>query len=108
MAKEKSEEDIRQVVAEIKHPAIDRTLVDLGIVKEIVVNGNKVLVTMALPFPGIPAQVRDYLVNSVVEQIKKMDVEVEVELKITIMNQEELQAFLAMEQESWKRVQKQG
>jgi hypothetical protein len=29
-----------------------------------------------------------------------MDVEVEVDL--TIMNQEELQAFLAMEQESWK------
>jgi metal-sulfur cluster biosynthetic enzyme len=101
MAKGKSEEDIRQVVAEIKHPAIDRTLVDLGIVKEIAVKGSKVLVTMALPFPGIPAQVRDYLVNSVVEQIKKMDVEVEVEL--TIMNQEELQAFLAMEQESWKR-----
>nr|AAU83737.1 hypothetical protein GZ33E1_34 [uncultured archaeon GZfos33E1]QNO55865.1 hypothetical protein FMLIDMBJ_00013 [Methanosarcinales archaeon ANME-1 ERB7] len=100
MAKEKSEEDIRQVVAEIKHPAIDRTLVDLGVVKEITVNGNKVLVTMALPFPGIPTQVKDYLVNSVVEQIKKLDVEVEVDL--TIMNQEELQAFLDMEQESWK------
>jgi len=100
MAKEKSEEDIRQVVAEIKHPAIDRTLVDLGVVKDITVKGNKVLVTMALPFPGIPTQVRDYLVNSVVEQIKKMDLEVEVDL--TIMNQEELQAFLDMEQESWK------
>lgn len=100
MANEKSEEDIRQVVAEIKHPAIDRTLVDLGVVKEITVNGNKVLVTMALPFPGIPTQVKDYLVNSVVEQIKKLDVEVEVDL--TIMNQEELQAFLDMEQESWK------
>ena len=100
MTKEKSEEDIRQVVAEIKHPAIDRTLVDLGVVKEITVTGNKVLVTMALPFPGIPTQVKDYLVNSVVEQIKKMDVEVEVD--VTIMNQEELQAFLDMEQESWK------
>ncbi|MGB3458583.1 MAG: iron-sulfur cluster assembly protein [Halobacteriota archaeon] len=100
MAKEKSEEDIRQVVAEIKHPAIDRTLVDLGVVKGITVKGNKVLVTMALPFPGIPTQVKDYLVNSVVEQIKKLDVEVEVD--VTIMNQEELQAFLAMEQESWK------
>nr|QNO54816.1 hypothetical protein ENONAMDD_00007 [Methanosarcinales archaeon ANME-1 ERB7] len=100
MAKGKSEEDIRQVVAEIKHPAIDRTLVDLGVVKEITVTGNKVLVTMALPFPGIPTQVRDYLVNSVVEQIKKMDVEVKVD--VTIMNQEELQAFLDMEQESWK------
>ena len=100
MAKGKSEEDIRQVVAEIKHPAIDRTLVDLGVVKEITVTGNKVLVTMALPFPGIPTQVRDYLVNSVVEQIKKLDVEVKVD--VTIMNQEELQAFLDMEQESWK------
>lgn len=100
MAKGKSEEEIRQVVAEIKHPAIDRTLVDLGVVKEITVKGNKVLVTMALPFPGIPTQVKDYLVNSVVEQIKKLDVEVEVDL--TIMNQEELQAFLDMEQESWK------
>jgi ATP-binding protein involved in chromosome partitioning len=100
MAKGKSEEDIRQVVAEIKHPAIDRTLVDLGVVKEITVKGNKVLVTMALPFPGIPTQVKDYLVNSVVEQIKKLDVEVEVD--VTIMNQEELQAFLDMEQESWK------
>lgn len=100
MAKEKSEEEIRQVVAEIKHPAIDRTLVDLGVVKEITVKGNKVLVTMALPFPGIPTQVKDYLVNSVVEQIKKLDVEVEVD--VTIMNQEELQAFLDMEQESWK------
>ncbi|NQE52340.1 hypothetical protein C5S29_02005 [ANME-1 cluster archaeon GoMg3.2] len=100
MAKGKSEEEIRQVVAEIKHPAIDRTLVDLGVVKEITVKGNKVLVTMALPFPGIPTQVKDYLVNSVVEQIKKLDVEVEVD--ITIMNQEELQAFLDMEQESWK------
>ena len=100
MAKGKSEEDIRQVVAEIKHPAIDRTLVELGVVKEITVTGNKVLVTMALPFSGIPTQVKDYLVNSVVEQIKKLDVEVEVDL--TIMNQEELQAFLDMEQESWK------
>ena len=69
MANGKSEEDIRQVVAEIKHPAIDRTLVDLGVVKEITVTGNKVLVTMALPFPGIPTQVKDYLVNSVVEQM---------------------------------------
>ena len=100
MAKGKSEEDIRQVVAEIKHPAIDRTLVELGVVKEITVTGNKVLVTMALPFTGIPTQVKDYLVNSVVEQIKKLDVEVEVD--ITIMNQEELQAILDMEQESWK------
>ncbi len=63
MAKEISEEDIRQVVSEVKHPAIDRTLVDLGIVKEIAIEGNKVLVTIALPSPGIPTQVRRYVIE---------------------------------------------
>lgn len=38
--------------------------------------------------------------NSVSEPIKNLGAEIEVE--ITIMNPEELQAFLAMEQESWR------
>ncbi len=63
MAKEISEEDIRQVVSEVKHPAIDRTLVDLGIVKEIAIEGSKVLVTIALPSPCIPTQVRRYVIE---------------------------------------------
>jgi len=100
MAKEITAEDARKAIAEVKHPAIDRTLIDLGIVKEIKVNEGKVLVTMALPFPGIPVQIREILANSVSEPIKNLGAEVEVEL--TIMNQEELQAFLAMEQESWR------
>jgi len=99
MAKEITEEEARKAIAEIKHPAIDRTLVDLGIVKDIKVTGGKVLVAMAMPFAGVPNQVREYLVNAVSEPIKEMGAEIEVEL--TIMNQEELQAFLAMEQESW-------
>ena len=53
---------------------------------------------MAFPFPNIP--IRDYLVNSVREPIEKLGVEVEVE--ITAMDKEELERFLAMEQEGWK------
>ena len=80
------------------HPAIDRTLIDLGIIKDIVVRDNLVILTLALPFPEIP--IKEYLVNSVRKPITKLGMEVEI--KITVMSQQEREAFLAMEQESWK------
>jgi metal-sulfur cluster biosynthetic enzyme len=98
MAKEISEEDVQGAIAQVKHPAIDRTLLDLGIVKKIFIKDNKVTIIMAFPFPGIP--IGDYLVNSVREPIEKLGAEVEVE--ITVMDKEELEKFLAMEQEGWK------
>jgi len=98
MAKRISEEDIQKVVAQVKHPAIDHTLLDLGIVKDITVESNNVAVTFAFPFPNIP--IKDRLVNSIREPIEELGAEVEV--KITEMNQEELQKFLTMEQEAWK------
>lgn len=93
-----SEENVRRAIAQIKHPAIDRTLIDLGMVKDITIEGNKVTVTLAVPFPGIP--IKDLLVNSVREPIEKLGAKVEV--KLAVMNQQELKAFVAMENESWK------
>ena len=98
MAKKISEAEVQKAVSQVKHPAIDHTLPDLGIVKDITVEGNKVMVTFAFPFPNIP--IKDRLVNSIREPIEELGAEVEV--KITEMNQEELQKFLTMEQEAWK------
>lgn len=98
MEKNISEENVRKAMVQIKHPAIDRTLVDLGMVKDITIEGNKVTVTLAVPFPGIP--IKDLLVNSVREPIEKLGAKVEV--KLAVMNQQELKAFIAMENESWK------
>ena len=97
MAKNISEKDILNLLAKVKHPAINRTLRELGIIKDISSKDNKVLITMALPFPNIP--IIDQLVSSIKEPIEKLGVEVEV--KQTIMNQEELQAFLKMEEAGW-------
>jgi len=41
-------------------------------------------------------------VNSVRERITKLEVEVEV--RTTVMSQQEREAFLAMEQEGWKGI----
>lgn len=98
MTKHVSEEDLRKAVAQVMHPAIDRTLIDLGIVKDITIKDNQVTLTLALPFPEIP--IREYLVNSVRDAIASLGIEVEV--KVTVMSQQEREVFLAMEQESWK------
>ena len=93
----RSEKDIFNLVDKVKHPAINRTLRELGIIKDLSIKDNKVLITMTLPFPNIP--IIDQLVSSIKEPIEKLGVEVEV--KQTIMNQEELQAFLKMEEAGW-------
>jgi len=97
MAKNISEKDILNLLDKVRHPAINRTLRELGIVKDLSIKDNKVLITMALPFPNIP--IIDQLVSSIKEPIEKLGVEVEV--KQTVMSREELQAFLKMEGESW-------
>lgn len=93
-----SEEEIRQKLAKVKHPAIDRSLIELGIVKNIAFEGNTVEVTIALPFANIP--ILGDLVDSLREPVEKSGGEFKV--KLTEMNEEERQAFLTMEKESWK------
>jgi len=93
-----SEEEMHKALAEVMHPAIDRTLVELGMIKDITIRNNRVTLTLLLPLPNVP--IKDYLVNSVHKALMKLGIEVKI--KIGQMNQRELQSFLAMEQESWK------
>ena len=82
------------------HPEISRTLVELGMVKDIVLDNGGVTLTLMLPILGIPVTVKDYLVNSLRQAVTKLGAKVEV--RIAEMNQEERLAFFTMEQESWK------
>ena len=101
MAKSISEQDIREAIAQVKHPAINSTLIDLGIVKEITVKGDKVVVTIAFPVPNIP--IRDEIINTIREPITKLGRKCEI--RETIMNRQEREAFLKKEQENWKGYQ---
>ena len=92
--------DVQQELGQVMHPAISRSLVELGMVKDVALKRDIVTLTLVLPALNIPASVKDYLVNSLRTAVAKLDAEVEVE--ITEMDEEERHAFLAMEQESWK------
>ena len=100
MTKKISEEKLYQAVGQVMHPAISRTLVELGMVKHVTLENDKIIITLALPVLSIPASIKDQLVNSLRKAAAGLGAEAEV--RITEMNQEERQAFLAMEQESWK------
>ena len=100
MAGNISEEDVHQAIGQVMHPEINRTLVELGMVKDITAKHNEVALTLMLPFLGIPVSIKDYLINSLRQVVMKLGAEIEV--RVAEMNQEERLAFLAMEQENWK------
>ena len=100
MTKNISEEDVHQAIKQVMHPAINCTLVELGMVKDIALKDDKVTLTLVLPLLSIPISSKDYLVNSLQQAVMKLGAKIEV--RVAEMNQEERLAFLAMEQESWK------
>jgi ATP-binding protein involved in chromosome partitioning len=92
--------NVQEAIGEVTHPAISRTLVDLGMIKDVRLHGTEARLTLVLPILSIPAPVKDYLANSLREAVAALGVQLEVE--IAQMNEEERQAFLVMEKESWK------
>ena len=100
MASDISLEDVHREVGQVMHPAINRSLVELGMIKDIALEHGVVKLTLALPVLNIPASVKYYLANSLRTAVAKLGVEVEVET--TEMNEEERHNFLVMEQENWK------
>ena len=101
MANNFSEEYIRREVANVMHPTINCSLVELGIVKNIEIKRGIVTITMAFPFTEVPVSIKDYLVEMVRESIE--EIEKPVEIETVVMTKEELKKFLELEKEHWKK-----
>ena len=92
------EEGVRKILEGVIHPEINANLLELGIIRDFSVDGNKVVVTMVFPFPGVP--IKGMLMDSVRKPLEEDGLVVEI--KEDVMNQEELQKFFKLEQEKWK------
>ena len=93
-----SEDDVREMLKDVKHPAINRTLLELGIIKKITAENDNVHILLAFPFPNIP--IKEHLISSIRGPLEEQDLRVEIET--TVMDEEELHMFLVMEQKDWK------
>ena len=90
-------ENVLSVLSEVEHPAISYSLIKLGIVKDIELAEDSVILTFAFPFPGIP--IADRLISSIEEPVKAMGLKLEYIVKV--MNEEEKATFLQLEGEAW-------
>ncbi len=99
-----TKEEALAAIKNVKHPAIDHTLLNLGIVKHISTDEDIVYVTFAFPFPDIP--IADTLIQSVSEPLQKLKVKVRVDM--VLMTEEEKERFLRMEHEAWEGPEEEG
>jgi metal-sulfur cluster biosynthetic enzyme len=95
-------EAILAAIEKVEHPAIATTLLDLGMLREVVINpSGQTNLTLLLPFPSIPENVRNYMVNSLSAAVGSAGGEL-VNANVALMNDVERQDFLAKEQQNWR------
>jgi ATP-binding protein involved in chromosome partitioning len=95
-----NEEAIIQAIQRVEHPAINCSLVDLGMVQDIQTSEDVVSLKLVLPFLGIPIAVRGYMAHSLQQAVAGFDAELEIQ--VTEMTPAERQRFLMLEQQNWK------
>ncbi len=94
----KTNQEILDLIAAVKHPAIDYSLVDLGIVKDIDIYSETITLKFAFPFPNIP--IADTLIQSIESPLNEIGYRLLPE--IVLMDEQEKAKFMQMETEAWK------
>ncbi|MGE0019462.1 MAG: iron-sulfur cluster assembly protein [Draconibacterium sp.] len=93
-----TKEQITAELNKIFHPAINLPLMELGILQDVDLWYDTVIVTFVFPFPNIP--IADKLIESVKNVVEKMGLQ--MQYIVRVMKSEEKEAFLKMEKEAWK------
>jgi len=93
---------IQEAIEKVEHPAIATTLLNLGILKDITVTPDgKAALTLLLPLPNIPDNIRNFLIKSLESAAQSASGEISA-VKIALMDEEERQKFLTIEQLYWR------
>jgi len=92
-------ETILSAISAVMHPAIDNSLVNLGIVQDIELYTDEVVImTFVFPFPNIP--IADKLIASLENEVKKHGMQ--MQYIVRLMKPEEKKRFLELEKAGWK------
>jgi len=95
-------QNIIAALEKVEHPSIATTLINLGMLKNPQTTPEgKVSLTLVLPFPNIPDQIRDYMINSLAGATQSVGGEL-TKVQLAVMNEEERQNFLTKEQQYWR------
>jgi metal-sulfur cluster biosynthetic enzyme len=89
--------DIIYELYKINHPAINFSLIKLGILTNIMLEGDRVSAVFAFPFPNIP--IAGKLIKSVDDKLVEMNLT--FQHSIRVMNDIEREIFLELENKGW-------
>ncbi len=90
--------DVIKTLENVKHPAIDLSLIELGMLRNITLEGDTVNAEFVFPFPNIP--IKETLFASVRTPLEAMNLK--VVFSETVMTPDEVERFLALETANWK------
>jgi len=94
--------NVLEAIKGVEHPAIATTLLDLGMVQKITVTPDgEAALTLALPLPNVPDNIRDFLIKSLESATQSAGGELST-VTLALMDEEERQNFLAKEKLYWR------
>jgi len=97
---ETPQKDVQQALSKVMHPEINYSLVDLGMIKNLVYREKKVSLILKLPFLQVP--VKDLVIENIKKTLADLDSSILVEINIEEMSQEERSNFTKMAKDGWK------
>jgi len=93
-------EDVLKAIEQVQHPEIAVTLINLGMILDVSVEGNTANVAMALPMLNIPEAVVRALIESLRPAIANLGLQLNVQF--FEMSPDVREKFFAAAQANWK------
>jgi len=97
---ELNQTNVEKTLSKIIHPEINYSLVELGMIENVVCKQKHVSLTLKLPFLQVP--IKDLLIESIKKALSDLDSSIQVEMNIEQMSQEQRDKFAKMAKEGWK------
>jgi len=93
---------ILEALHQVEHPAIAASLAELGMLQNprVTEEGN-VSLTLVLPFPNIPDNVKNLMITSLAAAAQRAGGELTT-VNLSFMNKDQRQVFLNKEQQNWR------
>ena len=92
--------DVKQTLSTVMHPEIKCSLVDLGMIEDVLCEEGKVRLTLNLPSLEVP--VKGVLVEGIKKALVDLASSIEVEINIEQMTKQQRENFMKMAKEGWK------
>lgn len=93
-----TQSQVKEAMAQIAHPELGQNLVDLGMIKDVEIEDNKVVFTLALP--SSTSSLKDQLVSQAKAAVLSLDGVQKAEVHTAEMSPEERQQFFAKAQQA--------